>query len=145
MHVMTHSPPVTCRADTAVAGSNWYPLQVAIYFPEQQHPRYGVVRAVIKDTSNENNSSTAEQQVYLDSDDLVSDNVNPAVSSIPNPMADGKWHMVTISTHADKTKGYLLFLDGVEVGDMLQGNDTGMGMPSALTVLHYMLIKLCSA
>ena len=41
-------------------------------------------------------------------------------------MADGKWHMVTITTHTDKTTGFMLYLDGSPVGDMLQGNYTGM-------------------
>lgn len=100
-------------------------VQIAIYVPEEQHPRYGVVRAVIKDTSHQDNSTSGAQQIYLDSDGLVSDNVNPSVSSASNPMADGNWHMVTISTHADMTTGFDLYLDGASVGDMLQGNYTG--------------------
>lgn len=101
-------------------------MQVSIYFPEQQHPRYGVVRAVVKDTSTESNSSsTAGQMVYLDSDDLVADNVNTPILPGANPMADGKWHMVTVTTQPDMSTGFLLFLDGVEVGDMLQGSYTG--------------------
>ncbi|DBB09175.1 TPA: hypothetical protein ACH3X3_007775 [Trebouxia sp. C0006] len=99
--------------------------KISIYVPEEQHPRYGVVRAVIKDTNDEDNSTSGAQQIYLDSDGLVSDNVNPSVSSNPNPMADGNWHMVTISTHADMTTGFDLYLDGAPVGDMLQGNYTG--------------------
>ena len=100
-------------------------LQVAIYFPEQQQPRYGVVRAVIDDTPNEDSNVTAAQQVFLDSDSLVSDNVAPVTSSQPNRMADGNWHMVTVNTHADLTKGFMMYLDGLEVGNMLQGNETG--------------------
>lgn len=106
-------------------GSEWGPNQISIYVPEQQHPRYGVVRAVIKDTTNEDNNTSGGQQIYLDSDGLVSDNVNPSVSSKPNPMADGNWHMVTISTHADMTTGFDLYLDGAPVGDTVQGNYTG--------------------
>lgn len=104
-------------------------MQISIYVPEEQHPRYGVVRAVIKDTSNEDNSTSAGQQIYLDSDGLVSDNVHPSVSSNPNPVADGNWHMVTISTHADMTTGFDLYLDGAPVGDMLQANYTGTCSP----------------
>ena len=100
-------------------------MQISIYVPEEQHPRYGVVRAVIKDTNDEDNSTSGAQQIYLDSDGLVSDNVNLSVSSNPNPMADGNWHVVTISTHADMTTGFDLYLDGAPVGDMLQGNYTG--------------------
>ncbi|DBA97374.1 TPA: hypothetical protein ACH3X1_015103 [Trebouxia sp. C0004] len=114
-------------------GSEWGPNQISIYVPEQQHPRYGVVRAVIKDTSNEDDSTSSGQQIYLDSDGLVSDNVNPSVSSNANPMADGNWHMVTISTHADMTTGFDMYLDGAPVGDMLQGNYTGSNGTVAAT------------
>ena len=100
-------------------------LQVSIFFPEQQHPRFGVVRAVVKDTSNDSNSSTAGQMVYLDSDDLVADNVDTPILNGPNPMADGQWHMVTVTTQPDSSTGFLMFLDGVEVGNMVAGNYTG--------------------
>ena len=78
------------------------------------------MRAVVKDTSAAANSSTAGQQVFLDSDSHVSDNVLPAVTT--NTLSDGRWHMVTVTTHADMTKGFKLYLDGAEVGDMMQGS-----------------------
>ena len=51
-------------------------------------------------------------------------------------MADGKWHMVTITTHTDKTTGFMLYLDGSPVGDMLQGNYTGMTKTLAHSLNH---------
>ena len=63
--------------------------------------------------------------VYLDSDDLVANNVNTPILDGANPMADGKWHMVTVTTQPDMSTGFLLFLDGIEVGNMLQGSYTG--------------------
>lgn len=100
-------------------------LQVALYFPEQQHPRFGVMRAAVKDTTDEANSTTKGQMVYLDSDDLVANNVNAPTLKGANPMADGKWHMVTVTTQPDMSTGSLLFLDGVEVGDLRSGSYTG--------------------
>ena len=100
-------------------------LQVSIYFPEQQHPRYGVVRAVVKDTNTANNGSIANQMVYLDSDNRLADNLNAARLNRPNPMSDGRWHMVTVTTQPDWGKGFVMFLDGLEVAGMTQGNYSG--------------------
>lgn len=100
-------------------------LQVAIYFPEQEHPRNGVVRAVVKDTNQANNGSIAEQMVYLDSDNRVADNLNAPMLDGHNPMTDGRWHMVTVTTQPDLRTGFVMFLDGVEVGGMTQGNYSG--------------------
>ena len=100
-------------------------LQMSIYFPEQQHPRYGVVRAVVKDTSNASNSSSAGQMIYMDSDAKVADNSNRPRLAAGNPMIDGKWHMVTVTTQPDLSTGFWLFLDGVAVGDMRRGSYTG--------------------
>ncbi|KAL3149191.1 hypothetical protein ABBQ32_002019 [Trebouxia sp. C0010 RCD-2024] len=106
-------------------GSEWGPNQVAIYFPEQEHPRNGVVRAVVKDTNQANNGSIAEQMVYLDSDNRVADNLNAPMLDGHNPMTDGRWHMVTVTTQPDLRTGFVMFLDGVEVGGMTQGNYSG--------------------
>lgn len=100
-------------------------LQVSIYFPEQQHPRFGILRAVVKDTTDENNSSTRGQMVYLDSDGKVANNIATPSLNRPNPLTDGKWHMVTITTQPDLSTGFLLFLDGVAVGVMRHGTYTG--------------------
>lgn len=100
-------------------------LQVSIYFPEQEHPRNGVVRAVVKDTNQANNGSIAKQMVYLDSDNSVADNLNPPILNGPNPITDGRWHMVTVTTQPDLSTGFVMFLDGVEVAGMTQGNYSG--------------------
>ena len=100
-------------------------LQMAIYFPEQQHSRYGVLRAVVKDTTNENNSSTRGEMVFLDSDDRVADNSADPQLSQGNPMTDGKWHMVTVTTQPDLSTGFLLYFDGDAVGEMKRGRYTG--------------------
>lgn len=100
-------------------------LQMSIYFPEQQHQRYGVLRAVVKDTTNENNSSTRGEMVYLDSDGRVANNIASPLLTAGNPMTDGKWHMVTVTTQPDFSTGFLLYLDGVAVGEMRSGTYTG--------------------
>jgi hypothetical protein len=40
-------------------------LQVQIYFPELGHPAFGVVRAIVKDSSD---AADASSQTFLDSD-----------------------------------------------------------------------------
>ena len=99
-------------------------LQVSIYFPEQKHSRYGVLRAVVKDTTNENNSTTRGQMVFLDSDGRVANNIATRLNR-GNPMTDGKWHMVTVTTQPDRSTGFLLYLDGFAVGEMGRGTYTG--------------------
>lgn len=96
-----------------------------IYFPEQQHNRYGVLRAVVKDTTNENNSSTRGEAVFLDSDHRVANNYATPELNGGNPMTDGKWHMATVTTQPDLSTGFLLYLDGVVAGEMKSGLYTG--------------------
>lgn len=100
-------------------------LQMSIYFPEQQHQRYGVLRAVVKDTNNENNSSTRGEMVFLDSDGRVANNIATPQLTGGNPMSDGKWHMVTVTTQPDLSTGFLLYLDGDAVGEMRRGTYAG--------------------
>ena len=100
-------------------------VQMNIYFPEQQHNRYGVLRAVVKDTTNEKNSSTRGEEVFLDSDHKVANNYATPKLNGGNPMTDGKWHMVTVTTQPDLSTGFLLYLDGVVAGEMKSGLYTG--------------------
>ena len=112
-------------------------LQVSIYFPEQQHPRFGILRAVVKDTTDENNSSSRGQMVYLDSDGKVANNIATPDLNRPNPLTDGRWHMVTITTQPDLSTGFLLFLDGIVVGTMRRGTYTGDADDNQVAVVLY--------
>lgn len=51
----------------------WRGLQIQVYVPQQQHPAYGVVRTVVKD-SMDWATSVNRSTVYLDSDGTVNNN-----------------------------------------------------------------------
>lgn len=129
------------------------PWQVDLYFPEQSHPRYGVMRAAVKDSPDSGLNSSLDsglnsslgasslnsslgpsslnssQEIFLDSDGLIGNNVLPAFqnSLLQNAsfLFDGGWHMATITTQPDATTGFLLYVDGQLAGDMAQGTYPG--------------------
>lgn len=67
-------------------------LQVHIYLPENGHPATGLVRTVVKD------STDLDTSAFMDSDGHYSDN-NPRNSPNPDPVDDGSWHMVQNPPH----------------------------------------------
>ena len=99
-------------------------LQMNIYIPEHQHSRYAFLRTVVKDTTNENHSSTRGEMVFLDSDGPVANNVATATLNGGNPVNDCKWHMVTVTMQPDAwLDDWLpLYLDGVAVGELRRGS-----------------------
>lgn len=62
-------------------------LQIHIYLPENSHPATGLVRSIVKDSTDLDTSS------FLDSDGHYGDN-NPRNKLNSNPLDDGAWHMV---------------------------------------------------
>ncbi len=62
-------------------------LQVHIYLPENGHPATGLVRTIVKDSTDLDTSS------FLDSDGHYGDNTARNQLN-PNPVDDGAWHMV---------------------------------------------------
>lgn len=62
----------------------------------------------------------------------------PTNSSTAQALADGNWHMFTLTTLAPRTKGYSIFLDGQLAGAMLP-NETYWG-----AVLHKRSCTLCT-
>eukprot|EP00216_Chloropicon_sp_CCMP2111_P006625 CAMPEP_0198234118 /NCGR_PEP_ID=MMETSP1446-20131203/211_1 /TAXON_ID=1461542 ORGANISM="Unidentified sp, Strain CCMP2111" /NCGR_SAMPLE_ID=MMETSP1446 /ASSEMBLY_ACC=CAM_ASM_001112 /LENGTH=1741 /DNA_ID=CAMNT_0043914847 /DNA_START=161 /DNA_END=5386 /DNA_ORIENTATION=- len=88
----------------------WSPNEVQIYIPEISHPAHGVVRAIVKDSNDLYRGKWSE--TFLDSDGGY---MNNAARNIPGhvDMDDGKWHMVTITTNTDGSKGYSIYVDGV--------------------------------
>lgn len=61
-----------------------------MYLPENGHPATGLVRSVLKD------SSDADASAFLDSDGHYSDN-SVRASASPDPVDDGAWHMVRVA------------------------------------------------
>ena len=93
----------------------WLDLDHAILLLYQAfNNRSGLLRAVIKDSDDSNQTST------LDSDGNYNDNVvwgaNPTLKNV----SDGLWHMVTVTTRTDVQHGFLLYIDGQAAG-MCQG------------------------
>ncbi|KAK9917704.1 hypothetical protein WJX75_007350 [Coccomyxa subellipsoidea] len=83
----------------------FHPNQVHVYLPENGHPATGLVRTIVKDSTNLDTSS------FLDSDGHYGDNTaRNQLNS--NPVDDGAWHMVTVTTHQDGTAGFQVYIDG---------------------------------
>ena len=62
-------------------------MQIHIYLPESDHPADGLVRTVVKD------STDLDTTAFLDSDGHYNDNtVRKNING--NPANDGAWHMV---------------------------------------------------
>ncbi|BDA48704.1 hypothetical protein COCOBI_12-3860 [Coccomyxa sp. Obi] len=83
----------------------FHPNQVHIYLPENGHPATGLVRTIVKDSTDLDTSS------FLDSDGHYGD--NSARNQLnTNPVDDGAWHMMTVTTHPDGSRGFLVYVDG---------------------------------
>lgn len=69
------------------------------------------MRAIVEDSNDPNLIAYT-----LDSDGKH--NVNATKTSDPDfkNVSDGTWHMVTITTHTDRTRGFLLYVDGQMAG-----------------------------
>lgn len=85
--------------------------QVEIFFPEQLHPAFGVVRSAVADSSYNSPAFT-----FLDSDGYFTDNVGRTFrdprADPRRPLAeqtyitDGLWHMATVTTQPNGTTGF---------------------------------------
>ena len=72
-------------------------LQIQIYLPENQHPASGLVRTVVKD------STDLDTAAFMDSDGHYNDN-SARTRINGNPVNDGAWHMVGLHQR-DKYRG----------------------------------------
>lgn len=97
--------------------------QVHLYLPEQSHPHYGVLRAIVLDTTDPIEDPT--DPTYLDSDGCVVDPDCTAASEFRSAdPADGQWHQIVLSTSPNEgDKGFRIFIDGAEAAAMVDGND----------------------
>jgi hypothetical protein len=68
-------------------------LQIQIYLPENQHPAAGLVRTVVKD------STDLDTTAFMDSDGHYNDN-SARTKINGNPANDGAWHMVRFKRRA---------------------------------------------
>jgi hypothetical protein len=88
----------------------WMPNEVQIYVPEIGHPAHGVIRTIVKDENDVYVGAVSE--TYLDSDGGFMNNMP---RNVPGhvPLDDGKWHMITVTSQPDGSKGYSLYVDGI--------------------------------
>lgn len=99
-------------------GYDFTPNQVQLYIPESSHPAHGIVRAIVKDSTDSSIVS------FLDSDGRYNDNTDVDRNLKDHiDTDDGHWHMVTLTTfprRAGETlrKGYQLYIDGKLGGEV---------------------------
>lgn len=89
------------------------PGQVHLFLPGDEHPggRH-LVRAIVKDSTD--SYAGRHSRTFLDSDGAVG---SDAPRATPRPaLADGEWHMVTLTTLPEGGKGYELYVDGTRRG-----------------------------
>ena len=63
--------------------------QIHVYLPENGHPAAGLVRTVVKDSTDAGGSA------FLDSDGHYDDN-GPRTAPNADPVDDGAWHMARL-------------------------------------------------
>lgn len=105
---------------------------VQLYFPQVDHPNYGVIRAIVRDSSDPPANSSLGV-TYIDSNGCVTDvSCNTGSSTLRNDpsLVDGRWHHITLSTHAPTIniraapalqKGIDLYVDGMKVNSLESG------------------------
>lgn len=88
--------------------------QIRLYIPETGNDASGIIRAIVKDSTD-----TANRDSYVDSDGRVAA-VYESASDGPRKwdqifLADNLWHMITLSTLTNNMsglQGYAMYLDG---------------------------------
>ena len=91
----------------------FHPSQAHIFLPSSDHPAHGLVRAIVKDSTDR--YAGRPTRSWLDSDGAIgSDAPRPAAKV--GALTDGEWHMATITTHPEGGKGYELYVDGTRRG-----------------------------
>lgn len=88
--------------------------QIRLYIPETGNDAYGIIRAIVKDSTD-----TANRDSYVDSDGRVAAVYESASDGPPKWdqifLADNLWHMITLSTltsNISGLQGYAMYLDG---------------------------------
>ncbi|KAK9823790.1 hypothetical protein WJX72_005525 [[Myrmecia] bisecta] len=121
---------------SAQQNGTWGPNQIRLFYPEMSHPVFGVVRAIVKDSLSANLG--APSQSFLDSDGLVGALTRPATFPARQAgqllLQDGKWHMVTLTTHTDSSAGFEMWIDGALVASE-SANQTYTGSDGVVKTL----------
>ena len=73
------------------------------------------MRAIVEDSNDPSGVSYT-----LDSDGTHNLNAPKAADANFKNVSDGTWHMVTITTHTDRARGFVLYIDGQMAGKLHQ-------------------------
>ncbi|KAL4548009.1 hypothetical protein Ndes2526B_g07220 [Nannochloris sp. 'desiccata'] len=119
-YAFSHSSVEAAASGDSIA---YEPNVIHLYYPQQDHPDGGVVRAIVRD--NEDGAVTDPQFItYLDSQGCVADGAcKPTTSesqaAAANVANQDSWHFITLTTQPDGTsKGLRLYVDGVFVSQL---------------------------
>ena len=91
-------------------------LQIRLYMAETFHRAYGIMRTMLKDSTNMDHTNS-----YMDSDGRVAayfDNQTRLPGYERHFLGDGLWHMATLTTLSHDPhgmQGHAMYLDGVMV------------------------------
>ena len=91
-------------------------LQIQLYIAETFHNAYGIMRTMVKDSTNTDHTNS-----YMDSDGRVAtyfDNQTHLPTYEQHFFGDGLWHMATLTTLSNAPngmQGHAMYLDGVMV------------------------------
>lgn len=100
------------------------PNLVEIYFPQLGHPDTGIVRTMVRDSTD--TETSPGDPMFIDSDGCIANPYCAGVNStgfFRNLSTDGQWHMITITTHPGGGKGIALYIDGQLVAQTQPGVD----------------------
>jgi hypothetical protein len=93
------------------------PNVIHLYYPQQDHPDGGVVRAIVRD-NKDGAVSNPQFPTYLDSQGCVADGACTPTSSESQSAAatvtdEDSWHFITLTTQPDGTsKGIRMYVNG---------------------------------
>ncbi|KAL4430893.1 hypothetical protein ABPG75_006149 [Micractinium tetrahymenae] len=96
------------------------PNEIALYVPEQNHPAFGVVRAIVRDSTDATTNGT-DIPMYLDSNGCVADPLCAAPTNRSLFSPEGSWHLLGLGTHPEGGKGFHLYVDGQLVAAVAEG------------------------
>lgn len=99
-------------------------MQVHMYMPELGLRAFGLVRVLLKDGNDYNFGRRSD--VWLDSDNAVGSRSNLPNRGDAVDIIDREWHMLTLTTHPDRSSGYSLYIDGLLKGDLRDGDIRGL-------------------
>ncbi|KAF5839091.1 hypothetical protein DUNSADRAFT_1636 [Dunaliella salina] len=106
-YVLSHSGELQPNTTFSVFDRN----QVNMYLPAPGRPLFGIARAAVKDSNDD------EDSMFIDSDGAVNNNVRRAPYPATN-VTDGAWHMLTVTTFPETTRGFQLYVDGELAGQV---------------------------